>query len=484
MEFRRSPQAAAADSFPDLELPPGVLHMLGEEQLRLLVDLEESVRKLAIGRHPLQFGSQLQEKPAVSGVVCAGSGRSRTLPDTVRSSLACERVKTVDPRSSDSRVYFVMGHELKRCAHSVTQRSSEDAAADPGLSVFVFHDPFMIVSAWVNRVRSLRNIVKVVIAWTPVKHHVRVQGLPMRNKSPLLGLALWFLALTSAAAQEEITVTTPAGTQHEMVLVPAGEFAMGSDRGRGDEQPVHTVYLDAYYIGKFEVTNAQYVVFLNAIGRNTNSQGNRLVDLRDPDAQIEFSEETFALKSADLADRPVVEVSWYGAKAYCEWVRLRLPTEAEWEKAARGTDGRTYPWGEEIDRARANYGKEGCCRGDDSDGYFWSAPIGSYPDGASPYGAFDMAGNVWEFVMDWYGEDYYARSSARNPPGPDDGLFRVLRGGSMGSDPHRLRTTDRSGLPPAGTYVIIGFRCAGDIENLPPTEIVPESWGRLKKRQR
>ena len=303
----------------------------------------------------------------------------------------------------------------------------------------------------------------------------------MKSYRSLSGLALWFLTFSPVSAQEEITVTTPAGTQHEVVLVPAGEFTMGSDAGREDEQPVHTVYLDAYYIDKFEVTNAQYVTFLNAIGRNTDSQGYRLVELRDPDVQFRFSDGTFVLVASDLADRPVIEVSWYGAKAYCEWAGLRLPTEAEWEKAARGTDGRTYPWGERIDRSRANYGKEGCCRGDDSDGYFWSAPVGSYPGGVSPYGVFDMAGNVWEFAMDWYGEDYYARSPARNPPGPEEGILRVLRGGSMGSDPYRLRTTDRSALPPVGTYLIIGFRCAGDLS---ATMIVPESWGRMKKRLR
>jgi len=298
----------------------------------------------------------------------------------------------------------------------------------------------------------------------------------------ILILLLCLFTASSIPAQEEISVTTPAGTRHEMILVPAGEFAMGSSTGREDESPVHTVYLDSFYIDKFEVTNARYVAFLNAIGQHIDQQGYRMVQLGDPDTQIRYSRGEFLLSSADLADRPVVEVSWYGAWAYCAWIGLRLPTEAEWEKAARGSDGRVYPWGDEIDRTRANYGKEGCCRGDDSDGFFWSAPVGSYPLGVSPYGVHDMAGNVWELVMDWYGEDYYTRSPERNPQGPEDGLQRVLRGGSMGSDPYRLRTTDRSALPPTGTYVIIGFRCAAG--KLSPTGISPAAWGEVKRTSR
>lgn len=290
---------------------------------------------------------------------------------------------------------------------------------------------------------------------------------------------LWcLLAWTpSVLAQEIVQVQTPASTMHELARVPAGYFAMGSAAGRADEQPVHQVYLDDFYIDRFEVNNDQYAAFLNDIGRNEDGEGHLLFDVRDPDAQIRYDEEYAPIPGTE--QRPVAEVSWYGARAYCTWAGLQLPTEAMWEKAARGTDGRIYPWGNSIDRSRANYGKEGCCRGDDSDGFFDSAPVGSYQRGISPYGAYDMGGNVWEWVVDWYGADYYAQSPARDPQGPDTGISRVLRGGSMSSDPYRLRTTDRSGLPPSVSYIIVGFRCAA--HELPATAVQSTSWGQIKR---
>ena len=279
-------------------------------------------------------------------------------------------------------------------------------------------------------------------------------------------------------AQEIVQVQTPAGTMHELARVPAGYFAMGSPEGRADEQPVHQVYLDEFYIDRFEVNNDQYAAFLNAIGRNEDGEGHLLFDIFDADAQIHYDERYAPLPGT--GQRPVAEVSWYGARAYCTWAGMQLPTEAMWEKAARGTDSRIYPWGNSIDRSRANYGKESCCRGDDSDGFFDSAPVGSYQRGVSPYGAYDMGGNVWEWVVDWYGEEYYAQSTDRDPQGPDAGISRVLRGGSLSSDPYRLRTTDRSGLPPSATYIIVGFRCAA--RELPATAVQSASWGQIKCR--
>ena len=292
--------------------------------------------------------------------------------------------------------------------------------------------------------------------------------------------AFWCLLVWAPGvlAQEIVQVQTPAGTMHELARVPAGYFAMGSAAGRADEQPVHQVYLDDFYIDRFEVSNDQYAAFLNDIGRNEDGEGHLLFDIFDADAQI-YDDEGYA-PLPGTGQRPVAEVSWYGARAYCTWAGLQLPTEAMWEKAARGTDGRIYPWGNSIDRSRANYGKEGCCRGDASDGFLDSAPVGSYQRGVSPYGAYDMGGNVWEWVVDWYGEDYYAQSSDRDPQGPATGISRVLRGGSLSSDPYRLRTTDRSGLPPSASYIIVGFRCAA--RELPATAVQSASWGQIKRR--
>jgi len=293
------------------------------------------------------------------------------------------------------------------------------------------------------------------------------------------GAKYWFVILgaSAVAAKDMIRVETPAGTTHEMVRVPAGYFVMGSDEGRADERPVHQGYLEEYLIDRFEVNNAQFAAFLNEADGNANAEGHLFLDERDPDVQIRHSNKGYA-PVPNTEERPVAEVSWYGARAYCNWAKMRLPTEAMWEKAARGIDGRAYPWGDRIDRKRANYGRDDCCRGDDSDGFFYSAPVGSYPAGISAYGAYDMGGNVWEWVVDWYGEDYYSLSPERDPQGPHRGITRVLRGGSMSSDPYRLRTTDRSGLPPSSTYVIVGFRCAATESVF--TAVRSTSWGEVK----
>jgi formylglycine-generating enzyme required for sulfatase activity len=225
-----------------------------------------------------------------------------------------------------------------------------------------------------------------------------------------------------------------------MVYVPAGEFLMGSTDGDpeagDDEKPQHTAYLDAFWIDQTEVTNAQFRKCVEA-GR---CQAPTTCDWGEP-----------TYNDGSKADHPVVCVDWNQANAYCQWAGARLPTEAEWEKAARGEDGRTYPWGDSTPACnKAQY--HGC------DGH--SVPVGSTVAGASPYGALGMAGNVWEWVADWYNSDYYTNSTANNPKGPNSGAFRVLRGGSWYDLWDNVRAADRNYGNPSSRSKAFGFRCA------------------------
>ena len=227
-----------------------------------------------------------------------------------------------------------------------------------------------------------------------------------------------------------------------MVLVSAGEFAMGSDKGDEDEFPIHRVNLNAFYIDKFEVTNGRFAKFVDAI----------------------LSEPPWGFADKDKpvihADRPVRWVNWMDAMGYCLWAGKRLPTEAEWEKSARGTDGRIYPWGNDPPTpVHAVYGlKEG--------GEETTSDIGDRDKGQSPYGAHDLAGNLYEWVMDWYAEDYYlnfAANPAINPRGPSEGTAKVQRGGSYINSPYRLRSSFRTKGEPTEQDPNVGFRCAQDV---------------------
>jgi formylglycine-generating enzyme required for sulfatase activity len=219
----------------------------------------------------------------------------------------------------------------------------------------------------------------------------------------------------------------------DMVYIPAGEFIMGSEEGPPNEGPVHKVHLKAFYIDKYEVTNLQYRRFF-------------FIDIhRQPSYPYD--------RSLGGDQQPVVGISWFDAYEYCKWAGKRLPTEAEWEKAARGTEGLIYPWGNQwqpnhANSARSEFGKP--------------VEVGDYPKGVSPYGVFDMAGNVWEWCNDYYDENYYGTSPSQNPAGPKQGKLRVLRGGSWFDEPAILRTTTRRGENPNVRLSNIGFRCARD----------------------
>jgi formylglycine-generating enzyme required for sulfatase activity len=232
-----------------------------------------------------------------------------------------------------------------------------------------------------------------------------------------------------------------------MVLVAAGEFLMGSitsdPTASDDEKPQNRIYLDGFWIDQTEITNRQYRQCIQA------------GVCSPPSAQATVFREN---------SLPVVGINWEQAHTYCQWVGGRLPTEAEWEKAARGADGRLYPWGNEFDPKRLNYCDVNCpadwrdSRG--SDGYHYTAPVGSFPAGASPYGALDMSGNVWEWTADWYAPETYTELAYRNPTGPASGLQRVIRGGSWYYKGKNLRVMNRHKDIPTFSYDNIGFRCA------------------------
>ncbi len=221
----------------------------------------------------------------------------------------------------------------------------------------------------------------------------------------------------------------------QMVLVPAGKFARGSNRGE-DEKPVRQIYLNAFYMDKFEVTVGQYARYLEVTGME-----------EPPDWSI--------MNQPQHQRRPVVNVSWEDAVNYCKWAGKRLPTEAEWEKAARGTDGRIYPWGNEAPtRLHANYGRK------DWDDHLALAPVGSFEAGKSPYGIYDMAGNAWEWVFDWYDHDSYVTSLEKNPIGPAKGDQKVVRGGSWLYVSDFLRSAHRFNAQPMNRHFGYGFRCS------------------------
>ena len=259
--------------------------------------------------------------------------------------------------------------------------------------------------------------------------------------------------VTPPPAAEQPPAMDPSAAPEGMVLIPAGEFQMGSNDGASDEQPVHTVYVDAFYMDKYAVTNAQYKKFIDAKpewrkDRIDAALGNYLSLWNGNDYP------------QGKANHPVVSVNWYAAMAYAGWAEKRLPTEAEWEYAARGgLVGKKYPWGDGIDTDKAHYGENV----DDT------TAVGKYP--ANKYGLHDMVGNVWEWCLDEYNQDFYSISPRENPLSGADTVdwvinnftnietARVLRGGSWGTPPENMRVAARNTTTPRAAYYYIGFRC-------------------------
>ena len=273
--------------------------------------------------------------------------------------------------------------------------------------------------------------------------------------APIISRALTLVPLpTPTLGIGSVRISPKDGMR--MVYVPEGDFRMGSNDHQDDEKPVHNVYLDGFWIDQYEVTNGMY-------GKCVEAKVCGLPFPPDLLWQFSFPAEEFLLygpgdskfldqlaTDQEFFSQPVTNVPWDFANAYCHWVDRRLPTEAEWEKAARGVDRRTYPWGETVDCTKANLFS---CAGNPS-------RVGSFEEGKSPYGAYDMAGNALEWVADWYGRSYYQESPDENPLGPDTGLYRVYRGGSWGSEEAASRTTNRPGYVANLPLDYIGFRCA------------------------
>jgi formylglycine-generating enzyme required for sulfatase activity len=218
-----------------------------------------------------------------------------------------------------------------------------------------------------------------------------------------------------------------------MVEIPAGEFTMGNDAGDDDEKPAHTVTLEAFEIDMFEVTNADFAKFVEETGYQT---------------EVEKAGEVGWRRYTEGRDNhPVVKVTWNDADAYCQWAGKRLPTEAEWEKAAKGEEGLLYPWGNEWDPAKANT-KESGFRG--------TVQVGSFPEGVSPYGVFDMAGNAWEWIADWY--QAYPDSTYQSEYFGE--RFKVTRGGGWFQAANLVTASNRSATDPSAANDDLGFRCA------------------------
>jgi formylglycine-generating enzyme required for sulfatase activity len=332
----------------------------------------------------------------------------------------------------------------------------------------------------------------------------------MRNfVAPCLLLALSCLSLLSCASVDTGGVVIDSPDNPGMVVVPEGWFYMGSNSGDLSDRPEHEVYLPTFLIDKYEVSAREFADFLNAEGNPDDEyfsldKYSTITAVSSKDGTlVETSQnpEKYVPRKS-LQDYPANNVSWFGADAYCRWKGKHLPTEAEWEKAARGKDKRTYPWGNSApDSARAVYDQKW-----DEKGFGVMAPVDSHPEGASYYGALNMAGNVWEWVADWYRQSYcdfcdpqtnpdcvncYADIQydvcvsaqgptteqsqellgrvgipeilpVHNPTGPSFGTFKVLRGGSWYDSYGELviRSTYRYWFDPSERYFNIGFRCA------------------------
>jgi formylglycine-generating enzyme len=294
--------------------------------------------------------------------------------------------------------------------------------------------------------RAIHHMQKYIVLAPDAKDIIEIQSYII-----VLKQAMEKRTKTHNAFRNRDEIMQEAAAEHKKkygsVLIPAGEFLMGTDDAREDAYPQHRVYLDAYEIDRYEVTNAQYWEFLDYIKKTNDHSKCFKEEPSGKDHTPRFWENEYY----NVPDYPIVRIDWYDAYAYAAWAGKRLPTEAEWEKAARGPDGRKFPWGNEWDPARCNLSGE-------------PKPVGSTESGKSIYGCHDMAGSVYEWCADWYLDFYYKESPSQNPKGPVGGLRRVIRGGSRFSQPFQARTDTRKSEQPNLYNQALGFRCAKDVQ--------------------
>ena len=241
-----------------------------------------------------------------------------------------------------------------------------------------------------------------------------------------------------ASIPEPDSIASEDPLPEEMVTIPSGPFVRGTMDGGFDEQPQRIIHLNTFSIDRYEVTNHQYQQFVLATGHRKAGPPSRYAK---------------SIGKMRGTNQPAVYVSWDDANEYCRWKGKRLPTEAEWEKAMRGSDGRLWPWGNQEKPNGANWARV-------QDGHEVSARVGSFSMDKSPYGVMDGAGNVMEWVADWYQESYYKESPEKDPPSPECGTYRVMRGGGYTTTGSDVRITSRSKMVPDFRDETIGFRCA------------------------
>jgi sulfatase modifying factor 1 len=285
-------------------------------------------------------------------------------------------------------------------------------------------------------------------------------------------ICAWLVSISSVSAQFETverTVRLPTGYATQMMLVPTGSFPRGAEGEAFDEQPVRQIHLDAYLIDKYEVTVAQWGEYQEATG----------VVLRE-----------WILQNTQKRQvHPITLVNWFEAEGFCRWAGKRLPTEAEWERAARCDDGRKYPWGDGLESQRANYFQSGnpfnrgrgTVLATNPVGYFDGSDRDGYQtrDGSSPFGVHDLVGNVFEWTNDWYNPSYYALGPDTNPQGPEKGVVKSVRGGSYAIDASHVRPTYRARDDPILKGPDVGFRCAMNVQL--DTPVRSWSWGAIKR---